>query len=63
LLVQHHRSILSAIFFFGNGTWGSPEQGDLSEKRPRVATSALTLTSPGRSYYTAVIWKVTAGRS
>jgi len=63
LLVQHHRSILSASFFL-NGTWGSPEwQGDLSEKWPRDATSTLTLNSPGRNWYTAVIWKVTTGRS
>jgi len=60
---QHYRSILSAKSFWKRNL-GSPEwQGDLPEKRPRDATNTVTLNSPGRNWYTAVIWKVTAGRN
>ena len=72
--VQHHRSICILCQYntiasfcqqkFGNGTWGSPEwQGYLPETWPRDATNTVTLNSPGRNWYTAVIWKVTSGRN
>ena len=32
-------------------------------KWPRDGTSTLTLTSPGRNWYTTLSWKVTAGRN
>jgi hypothetical protein len=48
------------LFGFSSAVWYKTV---IPENWPQDATRTLTLSSPGRSLYTSVIWKVTAGRN